>query len=214
MHTCLILSLPLMIGNNRFISYLLYQFADIYSDTVLPYAIILFYILYCYTFSQCLTNEDYWETENRQVSEKGLRIIEDVDSIFSFYVCFAYFYIASSFTKMLFVSLYAMEHSKLYSIYVHSFDFVISVGLTIGLVFMAEGVQRKWNNTREKLLKFSNSSTDDLISKQHQGISEDYKCLRPKGLEMFTVRRPLLFCLVACLITSAVNILQLPFIDI
>ncbi|GFY53963.1 hypothetical protein TNIN_173591 [Trichonephila inaurata madagascariensis] len=158
MHTCLILSLPLMV-DNRFISYLLYEFADIYSDTVLPYAIILFYILYCYAFTQCLNNEDIWEIQNRQVCEKGLRITEDVDSIFSFYVCFAYFYVTSSFMRMLFVSLYAMEHSKLNSVYAHLFDFAISVGLTIGIVFMAEGVQRKWNSTREKLLKFSNSSS-------------------------------------------------------
>ncbi|GFQ79943.1 uncharacterized protein TNCT_420881 [Trichonephila clavata] len=194
----------------REISFFIYRFTSLYLEVLPLFAISIFYILYCYTFSLGFSDEQLSSSsEQEDRLRQGLRILREFENAFSLLVFTIFVFFLCGFFKTMSLFIYMMDSGKKNITYAYVLNFISNILLLIVMVFSADEVQTKANNAREfpcRIQIFSQKS--GIVNIHHTRVSESDQSVTLTGWGMFTVRKPLLLSLAAWLFTYAVILIQ------
>ncbi|GBN30062.1 hypothetical protein AVEN_268347-1 [Araneus ventricosus] len=202
--TCSLIHNPSGITVQSILVILLHEFASIYINTSITYAVALFYSLYCHIFSLCLKERDRSVLQTFHLYQHVLKFFKQVEKVMSALIFLTIAHFLVSLFKDMIVLISVAQNGRGTMLFSYGVDLLVCGALITIVVLSAESVQLRANSLRLFLSEYV--PYDLKISCAR--IMEDRDRLKLTGWGTFTIKKPLILTLVAWLISYGVIILQ------
>ncbi|GIY22640.1 uncharacterized protein CDAR_545481 [Caerostris darwini] len=189
-----------------YLSIAAYEIANTFTRTSIKYAVVVFYGMFCYTFSLCLQDKKRSKFQAHALYNKVLQIVKKLEERLSLVMLIIFSHILVDIFQSMLISIEKYEDALTKD---QIWCFLNNMILAIFVVFSAEKVQKRANGIRESLFTFPNDSCHfECLCRKYTKISEDHKQLKLTLWEMFTINKLLLFSMLSWNLAYAVIIVQ------
>ncbi|KAF8771459.1 hypothetical protein HNY73_018880 [Argiope bruennichi] len=183
---------------------LLHEYASIYVNTSITYAVALFYSLYCYLFSLCLKKRRRSVFQTFHLYRYVLKYFKVIEKVMSalIFIIIAHFLV--SLFKDMMVLINVVQKGRGMMLFSYGFDFLVCGAMITAVILSAERVQLRANSMRRYLTEYVPNDLKISCAR----MMEDGDRLKLTGWGTFTIRKPLLLTLVTWLISYGIIIFQ------
>lgn len=188
---------------------LFHEFSVVYVNVNIPFAVSLFYAIFCHTFSKCISETNRSKTQTLILYKNVLRIFKGMENGFSATIFMTFAYFVGNLFKAMVVVIFVFKSNKSTMVYAYLIDFTLNTILTTIVVLSAEKLQQNANTLHQTIFRYSEVPGRSCFSGQYFKIFEERKHLQLSGWGMFILKKSLLLSITAWLITYGVIIVQL-----
>lgn len=188
---------------------LFHEFSVVYVSVNMPFAVSLFYGIFCHTFSKCISETNRLKTQTLILYKNVLRIFKGMENGFSATIFMTFAYFVGNLFKDMVVLIFVFKLDKSTMIFHYIIDFTLNTILTTIIVLSAEKLQQNAKNLHQSIFRYSEVPGSSCLNGQYFKTFEERKHLQLSGWGMFILRKSLLLSITAWLITYGVIIVQL-----